>query len=109
LAAGAVQWLHVLQEARMAGSIRWMAAALVASLLAACASPTPRASTLAPGAGVSPQMVHVTGSQIAVPVDPHTGRPQTASPLQIVSQDDLRNTGYVDVGAALRQLVPALH
>jgi hypothetical protein len=54
-------------------------------------------------------MVHVTGSQIAVPVDPHTGRPQTAAPLQIVSQDDLRNTGYTDVGSALRQLVPALH
>jgi hypothetical protein len=54
-------------------------------------------------------MVHVTGSQIAVPVDPNTGRPQTASPMQIVSQDDLRNSGYIDVGSALRQLVPSLH
>jgi len=93
----------------MAVSIRWMAAALLSSVLAACASPAPRASTVAPGLGATPQMVHVTGSQIAVPVDPHTGRPQTASPLQIVSQDDLRNTGFVDVGSALRQLVPALH
>jgi hypothetical protein len=52
--------------------------------------------------------VHVTGSLVAVPVDPHTGRPQTASPMQIVTQDDLRNSGYISVGSALRELVPAL-
>jgi len=52
--------------------------------------------------------VHVTGSLVAVPVDPHTGRPQTASPMQIVTQDDLRNSGYIAVGSALRELVPAL-
>jgi hypothetical protein len=93
----------------MTVSIRWMAAVLLSSALAACASPSPRAAAVAPVTAPSPRMVHVTGSQIAVPVDPNTGRPQTASPMQIVSQDDLRNSGYIDVGSALRQLVPSLH
>jgi len=89
----------------MAAANRWVAAALLSSALAACASPSPRAPSAAPAA---PQLVHVTGSLVAVPVDPHTGRPQTASPMQIVTQDDLRNSGYISVGSALRELVPAL-
>jgi hypothetical protein len=93
----------------MTVSIRWMAAVLLSSALAACASPSPRAAAVASATAASPRLVHVTGSQIAVPVDPRSGRPQTALPMQTVSQDDLRNTGYTDVGSALRQLVPSLH
>jgi len=93
----------------MAAANRWVAAALLSSALAACASPSPRAQSAAPApAAAAPQLVHVTGSLVAVPVDPHTGRPQTASPMQIVTQDDLRNSGYIAVGSALRELVPAL-
>jgi hypothetical protein len=93
----------------MTVSIRWMAAVLLSSALAACASPAPRAPAVAPATAASPQLARVTGSLIAVPVDPHTGRPQTASPMQIVSQDDLRNSGHTDLGSALRELVPSLH
>jgi hypothetical protein len=88
---------------------RWIAALLVSSVLAACAS------TPAPGAGATasaatpPQRAYVTGSRVAVPVDPHTGLPETASPLQIVTQDDLNRSGQTNLGAALRELVPALH
>lgn len=93
----------------MAISNRWMAAVLLAAVLAACTSPSPRARSVAPAAGAPAQLVHVTGSVIAVPIDPKTGMPQTASPMQIVSQDELFNSGHTDLASALRELVPALH
>jgi hypothetical protein len=71
--------------------------------LSACAS-APAVRSAAP-----PQRTYVTGSRAAVPVDPRTGAPQTASPLQIVSADELRSTGQIDLAAALRMLVPAIH
>jgi hypothetical protein len=51
---------------------------------------------------------YVTGSRIAVPVDSPTGLPEANPALQVVTQDDLVRTGKMDVGAALRQLVPSL-
>jgi outer membrane receptor for Fe3+-dicitrate len=36
------------------------------------------------------------------------GLPEANPAQQVVSQDDLERTGQTDVGAALRQLVPAL-
>jgi hypothetical protein len=93
----------------MATYQRWIAALLVSSVLTACAStPTP-----GPGASVSlatpaPQRAYVTGSHVALPVDPHTGLPESASPLQIVTHDDLDRSGQTNLGAALRELVPAL-
>jgi hypothetical protein len=88
---------------------RWIAALLVSSVLTACAStassgPGAAASTATPPA----QRAYVTGSHIALPVDPHTGLAETASPLQIVTQDDLNRSGQTNLGAALRDLVPAL-
>jgi hypothetical protein len=107
----AVQWsLLMFQEARMAIYHRWIAALLVSSVLMACAStPTPGAGAAASAATPPPQRVFVTGSHVALPVDPNTGVPETASPLQIVTQDDLNRSGQVNLGAALRELVPALH
>jgi hypothetical protein len=98
------------QEARMAIYHRAIAALLVSAVLTACAStPTPGAGAAASAATPLPQRVYVTGSHIAQPVDPHTGLPETASPLQIVTQDDLNRSGHIDLGSALRELVPALH
>ena len=91
---------------------RWITAVLASAAVAACATPSsPAARGGAPAAApsASPQWAYVTGSRFAVPVDPHSGLPQTASPMQIVSQDQLSRTGYTQLGAALRALVPALH
>ena len=77
---------------------RWLAMLLASSLLSACAT-----------TGPSGAHAYVTGSHIAQPVDPQTGLPRTASPTQTVSRDDLNRTGQIDVGSALRQLVPELH
>jgi hypothetical protein len=87
---------------------RWVALLLALSALTACAATPPAGSAGAARRAASPQRVYVTGSRVAVPVDPHTGLPQTASALQIVSGDDLRSTGQLDVAAALRMLVPAI-
>jgi hypothetical protein len=81
---------------------RALATLLALSALSACASAPPA------GSAAPPQRAYVTGSRMAVPVDPHTGAPQSASALQIVSGDDLRNTGRLDLGSALRMLVPAI-
>jgi hypothetical protein len=100
------------REARMAIYHRWIAALLMSCALAACAStasPGARAVIPAAAATPSPERVHVTGSRIALPVDPYTGMPQTASPMQIVSQDELTRSGRMDLGSALRNLVPQLH
>ncbi|MFI4866851.1 MAG: hypothetical protein ACHQDB_07060 [Steroidobacterales bacterium] len=88
---------------------RWIAASLVSSVLTACAStPTPGPGAVA-SVATPPQTAYVTGSHVALPVDPNTGLPETASPLQIVTQDDLNRSGQTTLGAALRELVPALH
>jgi hypothetical protein len=87
----------------MSTNHRWVAALLALSVLSACVTAPPA------GTAAAPQRTYVTGSRAAVPVDPHTGLPQTASPLQIVSGDDLRSTGQLDVASALRMLVPAIH
>jgi len=89
---------------------RWIAALLLSSALTACATTAPPGAASATAAATpSVQRVYVTGSHIAQPVDPHTGLPETASPVQIITQDDLSHTGRIDLGSALRQLVPALH
>jgi hypothetical protein len=87
----------------MSTNHRWVAALLTLSALSACATAPPT------GTAASPQYSYVTGSRTAVPVDAHTGLPQTASPLQIFTADDLRSTGQLDVASALRMLVPAIH
>jgi hypothetical protein len=92
-----------LAEATMSMDRRWVAVLLALSALTACATTVPSGSAL------PTQRTYVIGSRVAVPVDPSTGLPQTASPLQIVTQDDIKNTGRVDLGSALRMLVPALH
>ena len=89
---------------------RWIAALLVSSVLTACAStPSPDPGAAASAATPPPQRAYVTGSHVALPVDPNTGLPETASPLQIVTQDDLNRSGQTNLSAALRELVPALH
>ena len=91
---------------------RWIVALLTLSALTACATTAPpgaRSVPLASAAAVPTQRVYVTGSHIAVPVDPHTGLPETASPMQTVTHDDLSNCGRLDLASALRELVPALH
>ena len=91
---------------------RWIAAVLMACALAACASTaTPGARAVIPASAATPpaERVNVTGSHIEMPVDPYTGLPQTASPMQIVSQDDLSRSGRMGLGSALRNLVPQLH
>jgi len=93
----------------MATYHRWVAALLVSSVLTACAStPTPGPGPAASAATPASQRAYVTGSRIALPVDPHTGLPDSASPLQVVSQDDLYRSGRTNLGAALRDLVPAV-
>ncbi len=79
------------------------------SLLSACATTAPTGARSTAPAAVPAKQVYVTGSHVAVPVDPRTGLPQTALPTQTVTRDQLDMTGQVDVGAALRQLVPELH
>jgi hypothetical protein len=98
-------------EARMAIYHRSIAALLVSCALAACASTaSPGARAVNPAAADTPssQRVYVTGSRIAQPVDPNTGLPQTVWPMQSVSQDDLSRSGRIDLGSALRYLVPQL-
>lgn len=90
---------------------RWIAMLLALSVVTACASTAPMgARSMTPVSAAAPvPHAYVTGSHIALPVDPRTGLPQTASPTQTVTRDDLNRTGQIDVGSALRQLVPELH
>jgi hypothetical protein len=87
----------------MSAHHQWIAALLVLSGLGGCASAAPPT-----GSGLTPR-VAVTGSRIAQPADPRGGVPQTASATQIVTQQDIQNTGRLDLAAALRAVVPALH
>ena len=108
----AIMQFGITWRVRMGIDRCWMVAVLASAALAACASPSsPGARGGAPPAApsASPQQVYVTGSRVAVPVDPHTGLPQSAAPVQIISQDQLSRSGYTQLGAALRTLVPALH
>jgi outer membrane cobalamin receptor len=67
--------------------------------MAACATTAPP----------STQRVNVTATRIAQPVASDGRLPQTASPTQVVSQDDIESTGRDHLASALRELVPALH
>jgi len=101
-------------EVAMCTYSAWMPTLLVLSTLTACASTPPQAGRSVPSAvpaaagSASATQVHVTGSRIAVPVDSRTGLPVANPAQQVVTQDDMLRTGKTDVGAALRQLVPAL-
>jgi hypothetical protein len=88
----------------------WMPTLLVVCALTACAStPTQTGRPAASGPGrADASKAYVTGSRIAVPVDSRTGLPVANPAQQVVTQDDILRTGKTDVGAALRQLVPAL-
>lgn len=94
---------------------RWIAAALASSALAvlsACATtPAPAAPAVAPAsaAATPTQRVFVTGSRLAVPVEPRSGQPETALPMQVVTDDDLDKSARVDLASSLRELVPAMH
>jgi hypothetical protein len=81
---------------------RTLLAAAVAVLGVGCAH-TPTASTPAPAA----DQATMTGSRVAQPVDPVTGRPTSPSPLRVYSSDDLATTGRTDVGSAVKELDPA--
>lgn len=77
--------------------------------LTACATaPSPVARS---GDGARPvaSSVHVTGSRIPVPAGDFAGSPASISVQQVVTQRDITLTGQSDLGAALRQLVPALN
>ncbi len=86
----------------------WIAAGLAMLVLAACASNPAGNGTGAMSPGQPASTTYVTGSLIPVPVDPGTGQPQTSSTLQIVSAEDLQNTGRTLVGGAVRARVPPL-
>ena len=55
-----------------------------------------------------PSKTYVTGSLLSVPVDPRTGLPQADPSLQVVTHEQIELSGRTDLGAALRQLVPAI-
>jgi hypothetical protein len=55
-----------------------------------------------------PSSAYVTGSHLPVPVDSRTGLPQADPSLQVVTQQQLELTGQTNLGAALRELVPAI-
>lgn len=58
----------------------------------------------------APSKVYVTGSRLPVPVDSRTGLPKPDPSVQVVTQEQIETTGRTgDLGAALRQLVPAIH
>ena len=97
-------------EVAMSNHYLWMPTLLVLSAVTACTSTPPqtgRPVASAPSTASAPK-AYVTGSRIAVPVDARMGLPEANPAQQVVSQDDLERTGQTDVGAALRQLVPAL-
>jgi outer membrane cobalamin receptor len=81
---------------------RWIAALLTLSALTACATTAP------PGATVSTPRVNVTATRIALPVQPNNRLPQTASPTQVVTQDEIENSGRYNLAETLRDLVPEL-
>ncbi|HEY1726274.1 MAG TPA: hypothetical protein VGF89_12680 [Steroidobacteraceae bacterium] len=85
---------------------RLLATLLTVLALGACASAPPRAATVKPAAA---QSVYVTGSRLATPVDPRTGAPETATPIQSVSLNDVKSTGQDNPGQALRMLLPIVH
>jgi hypothetical protein len=72
----------------------WTSMLLVLCTLTACTAAPPRTATS------SAPRVYVTGSLIAAP------GPNPA--LQVVTQDDLVQTGETQLGPALRMLVPSL-
>jgi hypothetical protein len=76
--------------------------AAAAVLTVGCAH-TPTASTPPPAA----DQATMTGSRVAQPVDPVTGRPTSPSPLRVYSSDDLATTGRTDIGSAVKELDPA--
>jgi hypothetical protein len=83
--------------------------ALAVLALSACAHAPEDRLAAPPQTPPAPERVLVTGSHIPVRVDPRTGQPMTASPVQIYSREDLRRTGLPsDVAAALLKLDPSL-
>ncbi len=86
----------------------WIAACVATLGLAACAS-NPAGNVAQAKSRAQPALTtYATGSLIPVPVDPSSGQPQTNSPLQIVTAEDIQNTGRTTVDGALRALVPQL-
>ena len=77
--------------------------AAAAALAAGCA----HTSTAAAPAPAVPEQATMTGSRVAQPVDPVTGRPTSPSPLRVYSSEDLANTGRTDIGSAVKELDPA--
>jgi outer membrane receptor protein involved in Fe transport len=67
---------------------------LLLCTLSACTTAPPRTAT------TSASPVHVTGSMIAAPSEPNPA-------LQVVTYDQMMQTGEPTVGAALRLLVPS--
>jgi hypothetical protein len=87
----------------MSAHYRWIAALLAISAVTACAATAPSGATRAT------QPANVTGTRIAPPAAPDGSQAQTAAPTQVVTQSDIQTTGHDNLGAALRELVPALH
>jgi hypothetical protein len=58
--------------------------------------------------GAVPSKAYVTGSRLPVPADRRTGLPAADPSLQVVTHEQIELTGRTDLGAALRQLVPAI-
>jgi len=82
--------------------VRVAGIAALASLAACATAPT---HSGAPPATTA----QITGSMIPVPVNPAGAQFQSAAPMQVVTAEQLENTGHTTVGGALRELVPALH
>jgi len=83
---------------------------LVLCAVAGCtAAPAPKDRPVATAMSAAvPTKSYVTGSRLAVPMDPRTGLPEADPSLQVVTQQQIELTGQTNLGAALRQLVPAI-
>jgi hypothetical protein len=98
------------KEGAMTTSRLSLAALVLAPLVLACAHSPAARSTAAASSAPAPERVLVTGSRLPQRVDPRTGRPVTASPVQVYTRDELLHTGLsASTAAALMKLDPALH
>ena len=84
---------------------------LLCLALAACASNpvVPARSAAIASRSERAPLVAVTGSRIPVPVRGNAAAPQSAAPLQILSDEDLQRTGRNNLAEALRTLLPSTH
>jgi len=88
--------------------LQFASALLVICAVAGCTSAPAQKDVGSATTVAVPSKAYVTGSRVPVPVDPRTGLPEANPSLQVVTRDQIELTGRADLGAALRQLVPAI-